>query len=216
MIQRSSLVVIKEEQSIEQLLPIVVESRHSRFPVVGEDMDDVKGILHAKDLLPLVLEKDLEQFVLKNFLRPATVIPESKRLNILLQEFRSTKNHMAVVVDEYGQVAGAITIEDVLEQIVGDIEDEHDIDEGPTINEVAPGIFHVRANTEVDEFNDRLALKLDEDEFDTIGGLVMNRFGHVPDPGEQTQIETINFMVLSSDSRRIRLLKVEKPDAVTN
>ena len=102
MIQRSSLVVIKEEQSIEQLLPIVVESRHSRFPVVGEDMDDVKGILHAKDLLPLVLEKDLEQFVLKNFLRPATVIPESKRLNILLQEFRSTKNHMAVVVDEYG------------------------------------------------------------------------------------------------------------------
>ena len=121
--------MIKEEQSIEQLLPIVVESRHSRFPVVGEDMDDVKGILHAKDLLPLVLEKDLEQFVLKNFLRPATVIPESKRLNILLQEFRSTKNHMAVVVDEYGQVAGAITIEDVLEQIVGDIEDEHDIDE---------------------------------------------------------------------------------------
>ena len=216
MIQRSSLVVIKEEQSIEQLLPIVVESRHSRFPVVGEDMDDVKGILHAKDLLPLVLEKDLEQFVLKNCLRPATVIPESKRLNILLQEFRSTKNHMAVVVDEYGQVAGAITIEDVLEQIVGDIEDEHDIDEGPTINEVAPGIFHVRANTEVHEFNERLALKLDEDEFDTIGGLVMNRFGHVPDPGEQIQIETINFMVLSSDSRRIRLLKVEKPDAVTN
>lgn len=216
MIQRSSLVVIKEEQSIEQLLPIVVESRHSRFPVVGEGMDDVKGILHAKDLLPLVLEKDLEQFVLKNFLRPATVIPESKRLNILLQEFRSTKNHMAVVVDEYGQVAGAITIEDVLEQIVGDIEDEHDIDEGPTINEVAPGIFHVRANTEVDEFNDRLALQLDEDEFDTIGGLVMNRLGHVPDPGEQIQIETINFMVLSSDSRRIRLLKVEKPDVVTN
>ena len=194
MIQRSSLVVIKEEQSIEQLLPIVVESRHSRFPVVGEDMDDVKGILHAKDLLPLVLEKDLEKFVLKNFLRPATVIPESKRLNILLQEFRSTKNHMAVVVDEYGQVAGAITIEDVLEQIVGDIEDEHDIDEGPTINEVAPGIFHVRANTEVDEFNDRLALQLDEDEFDTIGGLVTNRFGHVPDPGEQIQIETINLM----------------------
>ena len=216
MIQRSSLVVIKEEQSIEQLLPIVVESRHSRFPVVGEGMDDVKGILHAKDLLPLVLEKDLEQFVLKNFLRPATVIPESKRLNILLQEFRSTKNHMAVVVDEYGQVAGAITIEDVLEQIVGDIEDEHDIDEGPTINEVAPGIFHVRANTEVDEFNDRMALQLDEDEFDTIGGLVMNRLGHVPDPGEQIQIETINFMVLSSDSRRIRLLKVEKPDVVTN
>lgn len=208
MIPRSSLIFVQEDQEPSELLPLVIESRHSRFPVIGDDLDDVKGILHAKDLLHLVLEQHHEKFSMKDCIRPATVIPESKRLNILLQEFRSTRNHMAVVVDEYGQVSGAVTIEDVLEQIVGDIEDEHDIDDDSFVKQMEPDCFHVKASTTIDDFNEYFESKLSDEEFDTIGGIVMHAFGHLPERGEQVDIAGMNFEVLNADSRRVRLLRV--------
>ncbi len=211
MIPRSSLVVVREDQEPQALLAVIIESQHSRFPVVGDDMDDVKGILHAKDLLPFVLEKDLSRFTMKDCIRPATVIPESKRLNVLLQEFRATRNHMAVVVDEYGHVAGAVTIEDVLEQIVGDIEDEHDVDDDSGIKQLEPNQYHVKANLPIEEFNEHFECEFSAEEFDTIGGIVLQAFGYLPDRGETVDIEDLQFEVLNADSRRLRLLRVETP-----
>jgi magnesium and cobalt transporter len=208
MIPRSSLIVVQEDQDPSELLPLIIESRHSRFPVIGDDLDDVKGILHAKDLLPLVLEQNHDKFSMKDCIRPATVIPESKRLNILLQEFRSTRNHMAVVVDEYGQTSGAVTIEDVLEQIVGDIEDEYDIDDDSFVKQLEPNSFHVKASTTIEDFNEYFKSALSDEEFDTIGGIVMHAFGHLPERGEQVDIADMNFEVLNADSRRVRLLRV--------
>ena len=208
MIPRSSLIVVQEDQAPSELLPLIIESRHSRFPVIGDDLDDVKGILHAKDLLPLVLEQNHDKFSMKDCIRPATVIPESKRLNILLQEFRSTRNHMAVVVDEYGQTSGAVTIEDVLEQIVGDIEDEYDIDDDSFVKQLEPNSFHVKASTTIEDFNEYFKSALSDEEFDTIGGIVMHAFGHLPERGEQVDIADMNFEVLNADSRRVRLLRV--------
>jgi len=209
MIPRSSLVVVQEDQDPAELLPIVIESQHSRFPVVGDDMDDVKGILHAKDLLPLVLEKDHGKFSMKDCIRPATVIPESKRLNVLLQEFRATRNHMALVVDEYGQVSGAVTIEDVLEQIVGEIEDEHDVDDDSGVKQLEPHSFHVKANLPIEDFNEHFATQMSGEEFDTIGGIVLQAFGHLPERGESVEINGLQFEVLNADSRRLRLLRVD-------
>lgn len=211
MIPRSSLVVVQEDQDPSELLPIVIESRHSRFPVVGDDMDDVKGILHAKDLLPLVLESDHSKFSMKDCIRPATVVPESKRLNVLLQEFRTTRNHMAVVVDEYGQVSGAVTIEDVLEQIVGEIEDEYDVDDESFVKQLEPHSFHVKAAATVEDFNEYFATTIATDEFDTIGGVVLKAFGHVPERGESIELAGMQFEVLNADSRRLRLLRVNTP-----
>jgi len=211
MIPRSSLVVVNEDQEPAELLPIIIESRHSRFPVVGDDVDDVKGILHAKDLLPLVLEKDHAKFSMKDCIRPATVIPESKRLNVLLQEFRATRNHMALVVDEYGQVSGAVTIEDVLEQIVGDIEDEHDVRDESGVQQMEAHSFHVKANLPIEDFNEHFATKMSDDEFDTIGGIVLHAFGHLPERGETVNIDNLHFEVLNADSRRLRLLRVNTP-----
>jgi magnesium and cobalt transporter len=208
MIPRSSLVVVQEDQEPSEFLPLVIESQHSRFPVIGDDLDDVKGILHAKDLLPLVLEQDHDKFSMKDCIRPASVVPESKRLNVLLQEFRSTRNHMAVVVDEYGQVAGAVTIEDVLEQIVGEIEDEHDVDDESFVKQLDPHSFHVKAATTIDDFNEYFESDFSDEEFDTIGGIVAHAFGHLPERGEQVDIAGMNFEVLNADSRRIRLLRV--------
>jgi magnesium and cobalt transporter len=208
MIPRSSLIVVQEDQDPSELLPLIIESRHSRFPVIGDDLDDVKGILHAKDLLPLVLEQNHDKFSMKDCIRPATVIPESKRLNILLQEFRSTRNHMAVVVDEYGQTSGAVTIEDVLEQIVGDIEDEYDIDDDSFVKQLEPNSFHVKASTTIEDFNEYFKSALSDEEFDTIGGIVMHAFGHLPERGEQVDITDMKFEVLNADSRRVRLLRV--------
>jgi len=209
MIPRSSLVVVQENQAPEALLPIIIESRHSRFPVIGDDVDDIKGILHAKDLLPLVL--DQSAFSMKDCIRPATVIPESKRLNVLLQEFRATRNHMALVVDEYGQISGAVTIEDVLEQIVGDIEDEHDVHDDSGVKQMEPHSYHVKANFPIDEFNERFNTQLSDDEFDTIGGIVLQAFGHLPERGESVDIGDLHFEVLNADSRRLRLLRVNTP-----
>jgi magnesium and cobalt transporter len=211
MIPRSSLVVVNEDQEVEDLLPIIIESRHSRFPVVGDDMDDIKGILHAKDLLPLVLEKDHSKFSIKDYIRNATVIPESKRLNVLLQEFRATRNHMALVVDEYGQISGAVTIEDVLEQIVGDIEDEHDVHDDSGVKQMEDHCFHVKANFPIDEFNEHFNTKLSDEEFDTIGGIVLQAFGHLPERGETVEVDGLHFEVLNADSRRLRLLRVNTP-----
>ena len=208
MIPRSSLVVLEEDLELKDLLPIIIESKHSRFPVIGESLDDVKGILHAKDLLPLMSDAEDLKFSMKDCIRSASVIPESKRLNDLLQEFRATRNHMAVVVDEYGQVSGVVTIEDVLEQIVGDIEDEHDIDGDDLVTQIEPSIFHVKAIMPIEDFNERFATGYSEEEFDTIGGIVLQAFGHMPERGDQVQVADINFEVLNADSRRVRLLRV--------
>jgi len=210
MIPRTQLVTLQVGQPADQLLETIVTSQHSRYPVVGDDLDDVRGILHAKDLLPLLLQGAGEKasFDIKDCIRPATVIPESKRLNVLLQDFRSTRNHMAVVVDEYGHVCGAVTIEDVLEQIVGEIEDEHDVDDDSGIKQLDARTYHVKATTPIDDFNEVLGTDLDDEEFDTIGGLVLKAFGHLPERGERVQIADYDFKVLHADSRRVRLLQV--------
>jgi len=206
MIPRSQLVYLEDEQSPETLLEKIIESQHSRYPVIGDDLDDIKGILHAKDLLRLALGRDRE-FDIKDWIRVATVIPESKRLNVLLQDFRSTRNHMAVVVDEYGHVSGVVTIEDVLEQIVGDIEDEHDVDDDSYVKQIDEKTFNVKATTTIEDFNQHFDLEIDEEEFDTIGGVVLKAFGHLPERGETVDIEGIGFKVLNADSRRGRLLQ---------
>ena len=208
MIPRSSLVVLEEDLELKDLLPIVIDSKHSRFPVIGESLDDVKGILHAKDLLPLMSDEEGLKFSMKDCIRSASVIPESKRLNDLLQEFRATRNHMAIVVDEYGQVSGVVTIEDVLEQIVGDIEDEHDVDGDDLVTQIEPSIFHVKAIMPIEDFNERFATSYSEEEFDTIGGIVLQAFGHMPERGDQVEVADIKFEVLNADSRRVRLLRV--------
>ena len=211
MIPRSQLVSLRADSTPKEFLPRLIESRHSRFPVIGDDLDDVKGILHAKDLLPLLLDEHPGDFDIKDCIRRATVVPESKRLNDLLQEFRSTRNHMAVVVDEYGNVAGAVTIEDVLEQIVGDIEDEYDVEDEDYVNRLDEHNFTVKAVMPVDEFNEYFDAELPEDEFDTIGGIVLHAFGHLPKRDEAVKAHGYAFRVLNADSRRVRLLHVGVP-----
>ena len=214
MIPRSALTVVHEDQQPAELLPLVIESKHSRFPVIGDDVDDIKGILHAKDLLSLVLDEEGQRFNIKDFIRPAAVIPESKRLNVLLEEFRANRNHMALVVDEYGQISGAVTIEDVLEQIVGEIEDEHDVDDDSFVKQLEPASFHVKANTTIEDFNEYFSLDLSDDEFDTIGGIVLQAFGHLPELGESIEVAGLKFEVLNADSRRLRLLRVDTPKPI--
>ena len=214
MIPRSALVVVEEDQQPAEFLPTVIESRHSRFPVVGDDLDDIKGILHAKDLLPLVLQEGTQRFNMKDSIRPAAVVPESKRLNVLLQEFRTNRNHMALVVDEYGQIYGAVTIEDVLEQIVGEIEDEHDVDDDSFVKQLEPCTFHVKATTTIEDFNEYFGEGFSVEEFDTIGGIVLQAFGHVPELGETVELGVLRFEVLNADSRRLRLLRVDTPNPI--
>lgn len=211
MIPRSQMVVVEADQTAKEFLPIIISSAHSRFPVIGETPDEVMGILLAKDLLPLILEGNLDQFDLKAKLRPVTYIPESKRLNILLKEFQVNRNHMAIVMDEYGGVSGLITIEDVLEQIVGEIEDEHDSEEDESnIKLFDDNAYIVKALTEVEDFNEYFDVGFSEDEFDTIGGFVTQKFGHLPKKDEEVQIDGFHFKVLSADTRRIRLLQVTR------
>ena len=210
MIPRSQLVYLEAGKPLEDLLGVVIESKHSRFPVIGDDLDDVKGILHAKDLLPLLCGGGKPGFDLKDRIRTAQVIPESKRVNVLLQDFRATRNHMAVVVDEYGHVSGVVTIEDVLEQIVGEIEDEHDIDEDNPIGRLEGELFNVKATTPIEDFNAYFDVEFREDEFDTIGGIVLKAFGHLPKRGEIVDVEGMRFEVLAADSRRLRLLRVSR------
>ena len=209
MIPRSQMNVIEEDFSLEQVLEMVIQSQHSRFPVVGESADDVLGILLAKELLPLVLSGK-ESFNLKSLLRPATIIPESKRLNILLQEFREHRYHMAIVVDEYGGVSGLLTIEDVLEEIVGEIEDETDEEEAEQISKINDNLYRIEAITEIDDFNEYFDIGFSDDEFDTVGGLVVHKFGRLPDIGESVSIENFDFKVIDGDNRKINLLEVSK------
>jgi magnesium and cobalt transporter len=211
MIPRSQMTVVKLGQLPEEFLPAIIESGHSRFPVIGESPDDVLGILLAKDLLPLALLEKLNRFNLKDLLRPCTAIPESKRLNVLLQEFKATRNHLALVYDEYGGVSGLVTIEDVLEQIVGEIEDEYDFGEDDFIKKHSDDNFVVKALTTIDDFNEVFKSDFSDDEFETIGGLVIHHFGHLPLREETVVIEGYQFTVLNADNRRIHLLQLTPP-----
>ncbi|MFC0268225.1 HlyC/CorC family transporter [Kushneria aurantia] len=212
MVPRSRIVAIRAEQTPDECLPIIRETAHSRYPVIDDNLDEVLGILLVKDMLPLILQDSAERaaFDLRSVLRTPLFIPESKRLNNLLREFRDTRNHMAIVVDEYGGTAGIITIEDILEQIVGDIEDEHDIDEEDDIRDLGNGSFAVKALTPIEAFNDRFDTDFPDEEFDTVGGLVMQRFGHLPARNESTELEQWRFTVMNADSRRIRWLQATR------
>lgn len=213
MIPRSQMVVVERDADLKVILETVVDSAHSRFPAVGENRDEVVGILLAKDLLPYFLEGEETRFNLRDILRPAIFIPESKRLNVLLKEFRASRNHIAIVVDEYGGVAGLVTIEDVLEQIVGNIEDEHDIEEDAYIFQHHYNDFTVKAITPIEDFNESFQVDFSDEEFDTIGGLVMNGFGHMPKKGETLDLGDFHFRVLRASSRQIYLLQVSRHDA---
>lgn len=214
LIPRSQVAAIAVDQPPEEYLTLIFETGHSRYPVIGENLDEVKGLLLVKDLLKLLpcTSEERERFRLEDVLRPAMFVPESKRLNSLLKEFRDTHNHMAVVVDEYGGTAGIVTIEDILEQIVGDIEDEHDTDEDDDIRELGDGRYAIRALTPIEDFNERFGTRFPDDEFDTVGGLVMQRFGHLPGRGEFADLGSWRFTVLNADNRRIRLLEASPCD----
>ena len=206
MIPRSQVVMVSKDASAEETLKLIVEKAHSRFPVIDDDRDDVIGILLAKDLLAAVVSAGKFEFDLREIMRPAVFIPESKRLNVLLREFRARRNHMAIVVDEYGGVAGMITIENVLEQIVGEIEDEHDFDDDSPILQRDDDTYTIKALTTVEDFNEYFNVDWDDDDFDTVGGFVMNKFGHLPERDEQVTIDRFQFTVIRSDNRRIHLL----------
>jgi magnesium and cobalt transporter len=209
MVPRSQMDVIDISDPPEKFIPDVIEKAHSRFPVTENDKNNVIGILLAKDLLRYYAAE--EEFDVRDMLRPVVFIPESKRLNILLRDFRTNRNHIAIVVDEYGGVAGLLTIEDVLEQIVGDIEDEHDFDEvEDNIVQTPSGHYRVKAITEIADFNERLGTELNESDYDTIGGLVLHEFGRLPKRGESVIVGGFKFTVLRADSRRLHTLLVER------
>ncbi|HAM76843.1 MAG TPA: magnesium/cobalt efflux protein [Alcanivorax sp.] len=208
MIPRAQMVVIKAESTLEEILPQIINSAHSRYPVIGESPDDIQGILLAKDLLPELLNKDHSEFRMETLLRPTVVVPESKRLNVLLREFRENRNHMAIVIDEYGGVAGLVTIEDVLEEIVGDIEDETDVDEDHFIRTIGEGDYFIKALTPIEDFNEHFRTTFSDEEFDTIGGLVIQAFGHMPARNEVTCIENFEFKVINADQRKIHSLRM--------
>ncbi|MFP6804466.1 MAG: transporter associated domain-containing protein [Pseudomonadales bacterium] len=210
MIPRAQVVFVRLDQDPEEFLPLVIGSGHSRFPVIGENQDEIVGILLAKDLLPLAQKNSKQKFNLRDSLRRPTSIPESKRLDVLLQEFRATRNHLAVVYDEYGGISGIVTIEDVLEQIVGDIEDEYDFEEEGFINKHTNGSYTIKALTPIEDFNEQFETEFSHEEFDTIGGLVTNCFGHLPKRDEQVSVEGFNFKVLNADGRRVHLLQMTK------
>ncbi len=209
MIPRAQMDCVSIDDSPEEFIPLLLETKHSRFPVIGESKDDVIGILLAKELLNFYAKP--EGFNLRDTLRPAVFVPESKRLNVLLREFRANRNHIAIVVDEYGGVSGLVTIEDVLEQIVGDIEDEYDFDESE--DNVIPegnGRWRVKARTEIGDFNEHFGSSFSDEEFDTVGGLVVKSFGRLPKRGEATTLAGFRFRVVRADSRRLHTLQVER------
>lgn len=214
MVPRSQMIVIDIEDDFNETLKLIVESGHSRFPVIGEDRDEVLGILLAKDLLRYYGSDEAKELTIKKLLRPATVIPESKRLNALLREFRASHNHMAIVVDEYGGVAGLLTIEDVLEEIVGEIDDEHDQEEAefirPDGDRNGKPSFAVRALTRIEDFNEYFECQLDDEEYDTVGGLVLHELGRLPRRGEKIEFGGFEFAVIKADERRIDSLQVQR------
>jgi magnesium and cobalt transporter len=215
MIPRSQIVMVSRDAPQADILKQVTEAAHSRFPVIDDDRDDVIGILLAKDLLTAIVSSGNFEFDLREILRPAVFIPESKRLNVLLREFRTRRNHMAIVVDEYGGVAGMVTIENVLEQIVGEIEDEHDVDEVAAILKRSETEYHIKALTEVNEFNEFFDTAWNDEEFDTVGGFVTQQFGHLPERGEEITIDYFQFKVVRADNRRVHLFEMTVLPAAT-
>ncbi|MGC7590619.1 CNNM family magnesium/cobalt transport protein CorC [Bisgaard Taxon 46] len=211
MIPRSQIVFIQTEQNLDSCLDTIIESAHSRFPVITDERDNIAGILHAKDLLRF-LRSNAEEFDLLPLLRPAVIVPESKRVDRMLKDFRSERFHMAIVVDEFGAVSGLVTIEDILEQIVGDIEDEFDEEEVVNIRQLSRHTYAVRALTDIDDFNQQFNTDFEDEEVDTIGGVVMQAFGYLPKRGEEITVDNINFKVTSADSRRIIQLRVTVSD----
>ncbi len=208
MVPRSQIVAVRIDDSPQEFLPKIIESGHSRFPVIGESADDIRGILLAKDLLRLLLDNQ-QNFNLENILRPANIVPESKRVNVLLREFREKRYHMALVIDEYGGISGLLTIEDILEEIVGDIEDETDEEASDDfIKKVSETDYIVKALTPIEEFNEYFHSGLSEEDFDTIGGILMQEFGHLPKRNEVAVIDNFQFRVLYADNRQIHLLRL--------
>ena len=208
MVPRTGMVVVDRDKRPEEFIDTVVESGHSRFPVIGDGRDDVDGILLAKDLLRYFALERTRDFDLRDAMRPAWFVPESKRLNVLLKEFQNGRNHMAIVVNEWGGLSGLVTIEDVLEQIVGEIDDEHDIDEESFIAQVKPGEYVVKALMPVENFNTTFDTAFDEDEFDTLGGIVVKAFGYLPERGEELTLGDLRFSVLRADRRQVHLFRV--------
>ncbi|NRA41783.1 MAG: CBS domain-containing protein [Pseudomonadales bacterium] len=212
MVDRSQMVLVHASQSAEDFLPTIIQSGHSRFPVVGEDSDDILGIIHAKDFLPMLIQKNEQSLNIHDYLRPIHKVPESKRLINLLKDFRETRKHMAIVFDEYGGVSGLITIEDVLEEIVGEIEDEFDVDDSVFIKPLGDrsNDFIINALTPIEDFNQHFKSQLSESEFDTIAGLITQQAGHLPQRGEYIQLDQFKFKVLHADNRRLHLLRMTR------
>jgi magnesium and cobalt transporter len=210
MVPRSQMVFVQRDEPAEALVALVVESGHSRFPVIGEDRDQILGILLAKDLLRLQAPQ-AEDFDIREYMRPVVFVPESKRLNVLLKEFRRNHNHIAMVVDEYGGVCGLVTIEDVIEQIVGEIGDEHDVEDDVNIRKERPREFTVRALTPIADFNEFFGTKFSDAEYDTLSGLLMQEFGRLPRRGESIRVGDLEFRVVRADRRRIDMLRVITP-----
>lgn len=208
MVPRTHMIIIQEDMRVEDMLPIIANSGHSRFPVIDESLDEVVGILLAKDLSHYIDETSRKSFELKDILRPAVFVPESKRLNVLLKDFRASRNHMAIVIDEYSGVAGLVTIEDVLEQIVGEIDDEHDVADEVNIRRHGFHRYNVRGLTPITEFNEFFGAEFSNEQFDTIAGLVTNELGHLPVRGEEVTIGRYLFKVISANSRRVNNLQV--------
>lgn len=213
MIPRAQMKVVSRSATLQEMLPVIIESAHSRFPVVEDNRDTVDGILLAKDLLRCFVEGNAEAFDIEDIMRPAAMIPESKRLNVLLRDFRHSRNHMAIVVDEYGGVAGLITIEDVLEQIVGDITDEHDIEEGRFILRLAPNRYSVKALTPIEEFNEYFGTDYGDGEYETVSGLVLRHIGYLPKRGEKIELDDFSLEIIRADNRRIHLMQLARTDA---
>lgn len=211
MVPRSHMVVIESNQTLEVILPRIIESAHSRFPVIGENRDEVIGILLAKDILQYTFNTE-QNFDLSTIMRTSTFVPESKRIDKLLKEFRLNHNHMAIVADEYGGVAGLITIEDILECIVGNIEDEHDVEDDDFVKKLADNRYMLKALTSIEDFNEHFNTKLDDTQFDTLAGLLMQDFGRLPKRGETTTLDGIQFKIIAADKRRIRLIETTFSD----
>jgi len=215
MVPRAQMTCLRRDEPLARILPAIIESGHSRFPVLADDRDDVVGVLLAKDLLRQFTSATPQKFDIREYLRPATFVPESKRLNVLLKEFRVNRNHMAIVVDEYSGVAGLVTIEDVIEQIIGDIDDEFDVEDDQDIRREGERQFSVRGRTRIADFNQYFNVELPEDEFDTIAGLVMKQFGRMPRRGESVSLAGLELRVVRADRRRIDSLRVAIPGMVS-
>ena len=213
MIPRSQMVVLEKNYSIADAMTIITDSAHSRFPVINEDKDNIEGMLLAKDLIPLMINKDFDNKLISDIIRPCIIVPESKKVDVLLREFRAKRYHMAIVVDEYGGVSGLVTIEDILEEIVGEIEDEYAEDEEiiEDIKKVGKQVYTIQALTTVEDFNQYFESQLEESDVDTIGGLVSKAFGHLPKRGEEISVDGYHFKVMNADSRRLVQLQVKVP-----